>query len=183
MTSPAPTRYRRLDLGAGTVVRVENVVRADLASATRPDVIVDASKPLPFRTDSFENIYCFDLIEHIDDLTAFMSEIHRMLMPNGSLFVTTPHFSSANSYTDPTHKHHLGWRSFDYFSDDHELSYYSGARFQITKRVLRFHGGLVNAVARRFAARWPDLYERRFAWIVPAWYMEVELAAVKQETK
>ena len=179
MTSPAPLKYRRLDLGAGKVVRADNVIRADLALVTRPDVIVDASKPLPFRTDSLENIYCFDLIEHIDDLTAFMSEIHRVLMHSGSLFVTTPHFSSANSYTDPTHKHHLGWRSFDYFSDDHELSYYSEARFRITKRVLRFHSGLVNAVARRFAARWPDLYERRFAWIVPAWYMEVELAAVK----
>ena len=180
MTPPVPPKYRRLDLGAGTVLGAGQAVRADLVLATNPDVVVDASQPLPFRTDAFEKVFCFDLIEHIDDLTVLMSELHRILIPNGSLLLTTPHFSSANSYTDPTHKHHLGWRSFEYFSDDHELSYYSAARFRITKRVLRFHGGLVNAVARRFAARWPDLYERRFAWMVPAWYMEIELAALKR---
>jgi SAM-dependent methyltransferase len=179
MTASQQLKYRRLDLGAGTVRRVDNSVRADLVAASQPDVIVDASRILPFRTDTFENVYCFDLVEHIDDLTVFMSEVHRILVPDGALFLTTPHFSSANSFTDPTHKHHLGWRSFDYFTPGHALSYYSGARFRITNRVLRFHGGLVNAAARRFAARWPDLYERRFAWMVPAWYMEVSLVALK----
>ena len=104
-----------------------------------------------------------------------MAEIHRVLASDGSVLITTPHYSSANSYTDPTHKHHLGYRSFDYFVDGHSLGYYSAARFEIRRRILRFHGGLVDAVMRRLANRWPDWYEKRMAWMVPAWYLEVEL--------
>ena len=93
--------------------------------------------------------------------------------------ITTPHFSCANSYSDPTHRHHFGWRSFDCFTEQHGLSYYSGARFEIESHTLRFHGGVVDSVMRRIANRWPDLYEHRLAWMFPAWYLEFELRAVK----
>jgi SAM-dependent methyltransferase len=107
-----------------------------------------------------------------------MVELHRVLAPGGRLLVTTPHFSCANSWTDPTHRHHLGLFSFDYFIEGHPLHYYSDAKFRLVRRVLRFHGGLVDAVMRRLAARWPSFYEHRLAWIFPAWYLEFELEAV-----
>ena len=168
-----------LDLGAGAVVRAPGAIRADLSRAVRPDVVTDASRGLPFHTSSLSRVFCFDLVEHVEDLTALMTEIHRVLEPGGRVVMTTPHFSCANSYTDPTHKHHLGWRSFDYFTAEHQLQYYSAARFLIARRVLRFHGGLVDAIVRRVAQRWPDWYEHRLAWIFPAWYLEFELEAVK----
>ena len=110
-----------------------------------------------------------------------MREIHRVLTPGGTVFITTPHFSCANSFTDPTHKQHFGWRSFDYFTSEHELRYYSSARFRVLSRVLRFHGGIIDSIARRVAAWWPDFYEHRLAWIFPAWYLEFELEAVKAD--
>ncbi len=177
MTEPASVR--RLDLGAGAVTRVPEALRADRSVAVRPDVVLDATTPLPFRANSFTAVYCFDLVEHIEDLTSLMTEIHRVLAPRGTVLITTPHFSCANSYTDPTHRHHLGYRSFDYFTDDHALRYYSEARFEISRRILRFHGGPVDAIVRRMAARWPDFYEHRIAWLVPAFYLEFELTAVK----
>ena len=82
-------------------------------------------------------------------------------------------------YTDPTHRHHLGYRSFDYFTEDHALRYYSAARFRISQRILRFHGGVLDAIVRRIAARWPDFYEHRLAWVLPAFYLEFELTADK----
>src|SRR6185503_10280363 len=118
-------------------------------------------------------------VEHIEDIPALMREIHRVLEPGGAVFLTTPHFSCANAYTDPTHRHHLGWRSFDYFTADHALRYYSPARFRIAHRIIRFHGGIIDAIIRRVARRWPDLYEHRLAWMFPAWYLEFELVAVK----
>jgi SAM-dependent methyltransferase len=170
---------RELDLGAGRVVRVPGAIRADLARAVHPDVVVNAAQGLPFRSASLARVYCFDLLEHLDDIPAVMGEIHRVLEPGGSATITTPHFSCANSYTDPTHRHHFGWRSFDYFTAEHELRYYSLARFRLGRRVLRFHGGLIDSVVRRLAARWPDLYEHRLAWVFPAWYLEFELVALK----
>lgn len=169
---------RELDLGAGNVRRA-GALRADASRSVQPDVVLDASLPLPFRDGSFDRIYCFDLVEHIEDLVGLMGEIHRVLAPDGSVLITTPHYSSANSYTDPTHRHHLGYRSFDYFTEGHSLGYYSEARFEIRRRVIRFHGGILDAVARRVANRWPDWYEKRLAWMVPAWYVEVEMRAVK----
>ncbi len=183
--SPLPTHraigpaHRALDLGAGAVVRAPGAIRADRSREVHPDVVLEATAPLPFRESSLEWVYCFDLLEHVDDLTGTMTEIHRVLQAGGHLFVTTPHFSCANSYTDPTHKHHFGWRSFDYFVDGHQLNYYSAARFSIAHRTLRFHGGIVDAAVRRIANRWPDWYEHRLAWLRPAWYLEFDLEAQK----
>lgn len=174
-----PPDRRALDLGAGAVVRAPGAIRADSSRTVKPDVVLDARHPLPFRDHSFARVYCYDLVEHIPDTAALMNEIHRVLTPGGTLFITTPHFSCANSYTDPTHRHHFGWRSFDYFLADHALAYYSSARFEIAHRLLRFHGGVLDAIVRRIAARWPDFYEHRLAWIFPAWYLEFELRAVK----
>ena len=168
-----------LDLGCGSVRRVPGALRADRARAVRPDVVLDVDAALPFRDGTLARIYCFDLLEHVRDLVGLMGEIHRVLAPGGTLFLTTPHFSCANAHTDPTHVHRFGWRSFDYFTGDHPLAYYSRARFDIARRVLRFHGGPLDAVVRRVAARWPDFYEHRVAWIFPAWYLEVELQAQK----
>ena len=173
------TPGRELDLGAGSVVRAPGAIRADSARAVRPDVVLDAAAELPFRTGSLARVYCFDLVEHIADIPRLMAEIHRVLVPGGTVLITAPHFSCANAYADPTHRHHFAWRSFDYFTAEHDLRYYSAARFRIGRRTLRFHGGLLDAVARRLAQRWPDWYEHRLAWIRPAWYLEFELVAVK----
>jgi len=170
---------RELDLGAGAVVRAPGALRADSSRAVRPDVVLDAAAGLPFRAGSLARVYCFDLVEHIADIPRLLADIHRVLAPGGSVLITTPHFSCANAYTDPTHRHQLGWRSFDYFTAEHALQYYSTARFRIARRVLRFHGGPLDALVRRIARRWPDWYEHRLAWICPAWYLEFELVAVK----
>ena len=168
-----------LDLGAGTVVRAPGAIRADLSRDVRPDIVVNATRDLPFRTGSLSRVWCFDLVEHLEDIPGFMREMHRVLEPGGRLCVTTPHFSCANSYTDPTHKQHFSLRSFDYFTAEHDLRYYSTARFRVSRRILRFHGGMVDAFIRRIAARWPEFYEHRLAWIFPAWYLDFELEAVK----
>ena len=180
MTGPGTApRRREVDLGAGAVVRAPGAIRADSARAVRPDVVLDATRDLPFRAGSLARVYCFDLIEHVDNVPHLMGEIHRVLEPGGRVLLTTPHFSCANAYTDPTHRHRFGWRSFDYFTAEHELRYYSAARFRIARRVLWFHGGLLDALVRRIAHRWPDWYEHRLAWICPAWYLEFELVAVQ----
>jgi len=164
-------------MGAGNVERAPGAIRADVSREVKPDVVLNAEKPLPFRNGCMRRIFCFDLVEHITDLPGFMGELHRILEPKGTVRITTPHFSCANSYSDPTHRHHFGWRSFDCFTGEHALSYYSSARFEIATRILRFHGGPLDALVRRLANRWPDLYEHRLAWIFPAWYLDIELRA------
>jgi SAM-dependent methyltransferase len=174
----SPFPGTELDLGAGIVTRAPGAIRADFARAAKPDVVLDAGRPLPFKTGSIARVYCFDLLEHLSDVPAAVSEMHRVLAPGGTVLLTVPHFSCANTFTDPTHRHQFGWRSFDYFEPGHGQYYYTGGRFHVVRRTLRFHGGPLDAVVRRVAARWPDWYEHRLAWVFPAWYLEFELRAV-----
>jgi 2-polyprenyl-3-methyl-5-hydroxy-6-metoxy-1,4-benzoquinol methylase len=54
-----------------------------------------------------------DVIEHLPDTVATMEEISRVCAPGALVHITTPHFSCANAFTDPTHLHQLGYLSFE----------------------------------------------------------------------
>ncbi len=173
------TDVRALDIGAGTAARLPGAVRLDAARAVEPHVVADLDAGLPFRDGSFERVGAYDVVEHVADLVALVGEVHRVLRPGGSFEITTPHFSSANAYADPTHRRALGLRAFDCFADGHERGFHSPARFRRRRAALFFHGRVGGRVLAALARRWPDLYERRLAWIFPAWFFVVELEAVK----
>lgn len=46
--------------------------------------------PIPFPDNSFDTIITFQVIEHIKDDEAFVSELHRVLAPGGTALITTP---------------------------------------------------------------------------------------------
>jgi hypothetical protein len=93
--------------------------------------------------------------------------------------ITVPHFSSANAFTDPTHRHQFSCFSFDYFGADHALSFYSRARFTRWPAQIVFYPTLVNKLVHRLANRRPEAYERRWAWMFPAWFLSIDLEARK----
>lgn len=171
---------KTLAIGSGKQAPRDDLTRLDISPLTDPDVVWDLREfPYPFEDGSFTEIQCYDVIEHLDDIPAVLSECHRLLQPKGLLKITTPHFSCSNSYVDPTHRFHLSYFSFDYFDGDHKFSYYSRARFVIKRRQIQFDGTRAyRAVMRRFANRFPALYERRLCWIFPAWFLYFELQAI-----
>lgn len=172
---------KTLSIGCGRKASSTDLVRLDISADVEPDVVWDLDKiPYPFEDESFTVIECFDVIEHLSSIPNTLQEIHRILEANGVLKITTPHFSCANSYMDPTHKYHLSYFSFDYFCDGHSLSYYSKVRFEIKCRHIQFQGGRFNrSLVSRFANKYPKAYEQRWAWIFPAWYLYFELAVIK----
>lgn len=168
-----------LNLGCGRQKRAD-AWNVDLLPAVEPDLVWDLDRhPYPLPRGHFEKIVAQDVIEHLADVRAFVEEAHALLEPDGVLEITTPHFSSPNSFTDPTHRHHLGYFSFDYFTDDSPWSFYSEARFHVVERVLVFHPGRFGKYFARWANRHPALYEQRFAWVLPAWFLIFRLAAIK----
>jgi len=56
---------------------VHHVVRATLEDAN-------------LRAQSIPSVGLFDVVEHIEDDTAFLKEINRLIIPNGRLYVTVP---------------------------------------------------------------------------------------------
>lgn len=170
-----------INLGCGTK-RLPDAVNVDLTRATSPDVVHNLNcRPWPFPDYSFDEIIFTDVIEHLDDIVGTVEETYRIARNRALVRITVPHFSSANAFTDPTHRHYFGWHSLDYFTGKHEHSYYTQARFIMQSRKLFFYPSLLNKVVRRLANRWPAVYERRWAWIFPAWFLAFDLTVVKSE--
>ena len=177
LLTPSP---RILDLGSGRDRALPGATRVDITPDTQPDVVHDLDEvPWPFAADSFDIIQMKDVIEHLTDIVATMEEVHRVGRAGARVHIMTPHFSCANSYTDPTHKHHLGVHSMDYFTGEHQHDFYSRARFRLVKSDLVFHAGPLRPILRRLARRWPDAYEHKLAWILPAWFLIFELEILK----
>jgi SAM-dependent methyltransferase len=168
---------RKVNLGCGRDLR-PGFLNVDLRG--EPDVVCDFDKrPWPLPAAAFDHAVALDVIEHVADLTFFMEELHRILAPGGTAEITTPHFSCANSFIDPTHRHHLSYFSLDYFTDASKYSFYSSARFELVERILVFRPRLPDRWIGRLARRWPDVYEQRWAWMFPAWFLIFRLRAVK----
>jgi SAM-dependent methyltransferase len=130
-----------LQLGAGEQkldARCKSVVRVDFRENTNPDIVWDLNRfPWPFEDSSFDFIDCTDVLEHLDDIVHVMEEIHRVGRSGALVQIATPHYSSSNSFTDPTHRHHLGIFSFDYFTGENKWSFYTKLRFQ--QKAIRAH--------------------------------------------
>ncbi len=57
--------------------------------------LVDVSKEkLPFDDQSFDLVYCAEVIEHLFDPDFAMEEFTRVLRPNGKVLITTPNLAS-----------------------------------------------------------------------------------------
>jgi predicted SAM-dependent methyltransferase len=169
---------RVLNLGCGNR-KIGGALNVDRVSSVSPDVVCDLDvRPWPFANERFDQIEAFDIIEHCADVVATMEEIYRLAAPGALVRITVPHFSCANTYLDPTHRHQFGRGSFDFFGEN-DRSFYTRARFKRRRAEILFRPTLVNKLVWRAANRWPDSYEQRWAWIFPAWYLYFELEALK----
>lgn len=170
---------RILNLGCG-LKHVPGAVNLDVTAATKPDVVHDLNvRPWPFEADTFDEVRANDVIEHLDDLLATMEELHRVCAPGAVVSITVPHYSSPNAFTDPTHRHYFSLFSFHYFTGENQFPFYTSVRFSRRASQLVFHPTLLNKIVWRLAARWPEEYERRWAWVFPAWFLYFELEVVK----
>lgn len=180
LLDPGSRPLRVLDLGSGKNRSIPGAVKLDIVPDTHPDIVHDLDNvPWPFENDMFGAIYCIDVIEHLKDIVKTMEEIHRIAREGARVHLATPHYSCANSFTDPTHRHHLGFFSFDYFTGQNQWDFYTKVRFRKVTSRIHFYGRYKNLHVSWFANRWPRCYEEHWAWIFPAWYMSFELEVQK----
>ncbi len=94
-----------------------------------------------------------------------MAEIHRFARDGADVFIVTPHFSSRNSYTDPTHVRHRAGQSLQYFAGEDFATFGgSNVRFEIVEIELTLGNNFVLAGVGRFLARRElESYERHAA--------------------
>lgn len=51
-------------------------------------------RPLPFEANSFDAIFCGEVVEHLIDPDHLLDEIHRTLKPGGIAIITTPNLAA-----------------------------------------------------------------------------------------
>src|SRR5678816_256421 len=160
-----------LDVGCGTRKSEPDAIGIDVSSPSAADIIWDLDEfPWPLENNAFDRIHMSHIIEHVRDVTRTMAEIFRVGRAGADVFVVTPHFSSHNSYTDPTHVRHLAARSFQYFTGEDFATFTGSAvRFSIEELELTFGKNFVlDGTGRWLARRNLEWYERHAAWMFPA---------------
>ena len=160
-----------LDVGCGTRKAEPGAIGIDVSPRSGAEIVWDLDDiPWPLETGTFERVHMSHILEHVRDAGRTMAEVHRVSRPGADVFVTTPHFSSHNSYTDPTHVRHMAARSFQYFTGEDFASFTgSEVRFEIQSVELTFGKNfLLDGIGRWLAGRNLEWYERHAAWIFPA---------------
>jgi SAM-dependent methyltransferase len=82
------------DAGAGGVIGVEVAQAAiDRARRAHPELdfrLAPIEGPLPLPDGSVDLVWCSEVIEHVADTAAWLSELRRVLAHGGRLLLTTP---------------------------------------------------------------------------------------------
>lgn len=139
----------KLNIGCGSEI-LDGFVNLDSVKLKGVDVVWDLNRqPYPFKDNTFEHIYCSNILEHLDSKVKPLEEIWRISKPKSKVEILVPLYPSYTCFHDPTHKQLFTLLTFEYFTPNHSFSYYSKARFNITKRKIIF---------------WR--YKKPFTWIV-----------------
>lgn len=171
-----------LDVGCGKKKQEPCAIGLDRQPGSVADLLCELTHfPWPLRDSCADRIYLSHFLEHQPDILRVMAEVRRIAKPGAEVLVVTPHYSSPDSYADPTHLHHLAFRSFDYFvRDSFEDFTYGRPGFKIVEQRLTFGGNLLfDNLARLCAAISVDFYEKRLAWALPARNMICRLEVLK----
>lgn len=100
-----------VNIGCGTVP-MDGWINADIIPAPHVDEVFDCEKEWPFETDSLRILYASHLLEHLDDVMAFLDEAHRCLHPLGSMVVRVPHSKNTLALAELDHRRALGDKFF-----------------------------------------------------------------------
>ncbi len=85
MLSRAGATATGLDVSAEAVAHAASQHRAENLSFVAYD-----GRHMPFADDRFDLAVSFQVIEHVEDVPLYLTEIRRVLAPGGTLLVTTP---------------------------------------------------------------------------------------------
>lgn len=93
---PLYAKGESLDIGAGTA-KYREIIEKEVTSYKTSDVkegpgvdYVEDAKNLSFKDESFDTVFCFQTLEHIDDPKRAVSEIYRVLKDSGVCIATAP---------------------------------------------------------------------------------------------
>lgn len=175
---------RALDVGCGAR-KLPGATGMDRLQLPGVDVVHDFNTtPWPFADGSFDLVLMNHSLEHVGDVLAVMSEVHRVLVPGGRVVIQVPYFRSIDAKTDPTHAHVFTSRTLDYVIQGSALSHYRYSdRLFATKGF--WYGwpqssrNSVTHAFKSFIASHPSFYDQYLSLLAPVPCLTWELEAIK----
>ena len=173
-TGPGPI----LDVGCGSD-KFPGAVGLDRSPDTAADVVADLDEfPYPLDDDSFGQILCQDVIEHVTDPLRTLTELHRIARPGGRIHIRTPHYSSVLAYSDATHRHYLSAYGLRLLAEP-LFGHYPGPPLRVVDISLQFWPVWRLLGVSALANLRPLLYETYFAFRFPAMNIRAEFEVLK----
>lgn len=112
---PKPLYNKRfLNLGSGNRPRpvAEGWINLDIDETCNPDIVRSLDKGLPFADNSVDGVYTSHVIEHVEDVFFFMSEIWRVCKPDTHIEIIAPNHAHLFSIY-PNHKRFIRPQYFE----------------------------------------------------------------------
>lgn len=125
----------KIDLGCGRIKK-EGFFGIDVQALEGVDLVADCNNPIPLEDNCADEIHAKDFLEHInnDKRIHIMTEIWRLLKPNGYLYSITPSTDGRGAFQDPTHFSFWNVNSFLYYTDDaHRRLYDIKCKFDVVE--------------------------------------------------
>jgi SAM-dependent methyltransferase len=169
----------QLDVGCGRA-KLAGAIGLDHEPFDGVDVVfdLDSHAPWPFPDDTFSYVQARHVVEHVRDTLHFFAEAHRVAKDGATLYLVTPHYSSRDSWIDPTHVKHF---SLFFTSQIVDGTYLPKSRYELVSHYLSF-GSAIKTIPQRLWVKifGYESYERFVAWRWPARNIEIELKVVKR---
>ncbi len=169
---------KKLNLGCGYNLK-EGYINIDVVDYGG-NVIHDLNSfPYPFEDNTFDEIYCSHVLEHLNNFHDTVTELYRIAKQNCIIKVCAPFFLNTKFFGEPDHKIPFSIRTFDNYEYienkklkfyekwklQHRTNYKGKARFEILEKkfnvsnfsLLKWMNFIVNIE--------PVIYERFFAGI------------------
>ncbi|MCK4884042.1 MAG: class I SAM-dependent methyltransferase [Candidatus Diapherotrites archaeon] len=126
-----------LDVACG-VRKINGATGIDNDPQSTADVVADATK-LPFKKNSYDIVFCLNFLEHTFQFDEVLTEIHRVLKPNGVVHVEVPYYNSYNFGQTPFH--HIMFCETtmnEWYTKQGTFRRYTKAKFKVLETVLYF---------------------------------------------
>ena len=182
----------KIELGCGKTKK-EGYIGIDQLDLPGVDLVGDVMPCMQLFPDaSVDEIYSKSFLEHVDDLSAVISETIRILKKDGVHNLYVHHFSNPYYYSDYTHTNFFGLYTLHYFTNDSKMrrkvpSFYGSDKITIVKQRLVF--------TSPFLERWPfkkilelifnsstwmqEFYEENLCYIFPCYAIKITYLPVK----
>ena len=178
----------KINIGCGTKQhQMKCWLNLDIDPKCKPDVVCNIEKGLPFKNNTFNEVYSAHTLEHIhpDKVRFVISEIIRVCKPEAKVTLFLPYFSHPTTIRTIEHKTPMGYYTLDNidgFRIVHKQLYFCRVSFPyVQKKWLNSLSKILNAVFNIIPNSFPLFYERFFCWTFPMEEIKFEAIIDKKE--